>query len=282
MVLGAGIVSLMMAGCGTDGASDVGTVPNPTGKVTITAANADRVLASTVGGIGKLAAMIEDLTDNLPGVAVAASKYAIAGSVPVAPKLVIELGSKNCSGGGKITASGVSSSGGSVTFDQCQERGITLNGSAEVSINGSNSYDIRFTNLEAVFSTGSLVLSDAGVSVDGGNIDFKIASGSANVQGILIDVANFELVRDASGILVSGSIRTACMNSEWVDVATTEALRFNGSDALVGGKLLITGNASSLLVEANGDGSISVYLDGALYNTYDSASELPQYNAVCS
>ena len=282
MVLGAAIVSLLMAGCGTDGASDVGTAPNPTEKVTITAANADKVLASTVGGIGKIAAMIEELTEKLPGVAAAGSDYAIAGSEKsVSGKLAIALTSRDCEGGGSISVDSLNSSGGSVTFNHCQERGVILDGSAEVSIGGSSNYDIRFTNVEATFSTGSLSFSDAGASVDGSNIDFKIASGTANIQGILVDVANFELVRDASGIFVSGSIRTACING-WVDVETTEALKFNKNEILVGGKFLVNGDASNILVEANSDGSISVYLNGALYNTYDSASDLPQYNAVCS
>jgi hypothetical protein len=58
-------------------------------------------------------------------------------------------------------------------------------------------------------------------------------------------------------------------------------LRFNGSDVLVGGKLLITGNGSSMLMEVNADGSVDVSLNGAPYANYPSASALPQYNAVC-
>ena len=282
VVLGAGIVSLMMAGCGTGGASDVNPAPgpNPGDRVTITAANADKVLASSVGGVGKIATLINDLVDNLPGITSAGtSSYAIASSgesSAVPGKVALSLVSRDCAEGGSVEV-GLS---GDVTFKHCQERGILIDGKADVSISGSSDYDIEFTNVNVAFNTGTLYLGSAGASVHGGNVDFVIASGNATVQGINIEVKNLELARDASGTFVNGSIKTACMGG-WVDVQTTDRLRFNGSDVLVGGKLLITGNGSSMLMEVNADGSVDVSLNGAPYANYPSASDLPQYNAVC-
>ena len=289
LLLGAGIVSLMMVGCGTDGASDVGTVEPPAAGdlITINATNADKVLASSIGGIGKIAGMIDDLVDSLPELGIADSKIAqassgtnIDGSMAVSDDtLAITLVSRDCADGGSISVDGVSTSGGSVTFNHCQERGIVLDGSAEISVSGGT-YSARFTDVNAGFSTGSLYLSDAGFTDSGDSFDFAIASGTATVQGIKIKVKNFALNKLFSDVVVNSSIKTDCMGG-WVDVATTVPLVFDSSDLLVGGTLTITGNNSNMLVSVNADGTINAYLNDVLYANYNSAADLPQYNAVC-
>jgi len=289
LLLGAGIVSLMMVGCGTDGASDVGTVEPPAAGdlITINATNADKVLASSIGGIGKIAGMIDDLVDSLPELGIADSKIAqassgtnIDGSMAVShDTLAITLVSRDCADGGSISVDGVSTSGGSVTFNHCQERGIVLDGSAEISVSGGT-YSARFTDVNAGFSTGSLYLSDAGFTDSGDSFDFAIASGTATVQGIKIKVKNFALNKLFSDVVVNSSIKTDCMGG-WVDVATTVPLVFDSSDLLVGGTLTITGNNSNMLVSVNADGTINAYLNDVLYANYNSAVDLPQYNAVC-
>ncbi len=289
LLLGAGIVSLMMVGCGTDGASDVGTVEPPAAGdlITINATNADKVLASSIGGIGKIAGMIDDLVDSLPELGIADSKIAqassgtnIDGSMAVSDDtLAITLVSRDCADGGSISVDGVSTSGGSVTFKHCQERGIVLDGSAEISVSGGT-YSARFTDLNAGFSTGSLYLSDAGFTDSGDSFDFAIASGEANIQGIQIELKNFSLNKNFSNVIVNSWIKTDCMGG-WVDVATTVPLVFDSSDLLVGGTLTITGNNSNMLVSVNADGTINAYLNDVLYANYNSAVDLPQYNAVC-
>ncbi len=289
LLLGAGIVSLMMVGCGTDGASDVGTVEPPAAGdlITINATNADKVLASSIGGIGKIAGMIDDLVDSLPELGIADSKIAqapsgtnIDGSMAVSDDtLAITLVSRDCADGGSISVDGVSTSGGSVTFNHCQERGIVLDGSAEISVSGGT-YSARFTDVNAGFSTGSLYLSDAGFTDSGDSFDFAIASGEANIQGIQIELKNFSLNKNFSNVIVNSWIKTDCMGG-WVDVATTVPLVFDSSDLLVGGTLTITGNNSNMLVSVNADGTINAYLNDVLYANYNSAADLPQYNAVC-
>ena len=289
LLLSAGIVSLMMVGCGTDGASDVGTVPPPAAGdlITIDGTNADKVLASSIGGIGKIAGMIDALVDSLPELGIGDSKIAQASSgvnidsakAVSHDTLAITLVSRDCTDGGSISVDGVTASGGSVTFNHCQERGITLDGSAEVSVSGGT-YSARFTDLNAVFSTGSLYLSDAGFTDSGDSFDFAIASGEANVQGIQIELKNFLLNKNFSNIIVNSSIKTDCMGG-WVDVATMAPLVFDSSDLLVGGTLTITGNSSDMLISVNADGTINVYLNGILYSNYNSAVDLPQYGAVC-
>lgn len=289
LFLGAGIMSLVLVGCGTDGASDVGTVVPPVASemVTINEANADKVLASSVGGIGKLAGMIDDLVEDLPGVGMTDSKIAhsasganIDGTMAVATDAVaLTLVSRDCADGGSISVDGVSASGGSVKFNHCQERGIILDGSAEVSVSGGT-YAARFTDLTAVFSTGTLYLSDAGFTDYDNSFDFAIESGTATIQGIQIEIKNFKLNKNFSNIVVSSSIKTDCMGG-WVDVATTVPLVFDDSDLLIGGALAVVGNNSDMQVSVNADGTINVYLNGLLYANYSSAADLPQYNAVC-
>lgn len=289
LLLGAGVMSLMMVGCGTDGAADVGTVQPPavSDKVTIGPANADKVLASSVGGIGKLAGMVDGILDNLPGLGTTDSKIAqaasgtnIDGTMAVSSDaLALDLVSRDCSDGGSISVDGVSTSGGSVSFNHCQERGVILDGAAEVSY-GGGSYSIRFTDLSAGFSTGTLYLSDAGATVSGSNMEFVIASGTANVQGMQIEVKNFALNKVGSGVTANGSVRTDCMGG-WVDVTTVTPLAFNSSELLVGGALTVTGNGTDMQITIKADGSVEVLLNGAGYATYDSAADLPQYNAVC-
>ena len=291
LLLSAGIVSLVMAGCsGTDGASDVGTVTPPAASelVTISDANADKVLASSVGGVGKIAGMIDGLVDSLAEFGTTDSKIAQTGSganidgamAVSADALAIDLLSRDCADGGSIAVNSVNTTGGSVTFNHCQERGIVLDGSAEITVSGGT-YAARFTDVTAVFSTGTLFLSDAGFTDSGDSFDFAIASGAVNVQGIEIELKNFTLNKLFSDIVVNSSIKTDCMGG-WVDVTTTEPLAFNSSDLLVGGSLTVTGGGSSnMVVSVNADGSINVFLNGVLYANYSSAEDLPQYNAVC-
>jgi len=289
LLLGAGIMSVVMVGCGTDGASDVGTVVPPVASemVTINEGNADKVLASSVGGIGKLAGMIDDLVEDLPGVGMTDSGIAqtssganIDGNVAVATDAVsLTLVSRDCADGGSISVNSVNTTGGSVTFNHCQERGVVLDGSAEISASGGT-YAARFTDVTAVFSTGTLYLSDAGFTDYDNSFDFAIESGTATIQGIQIEIKNFKLNKNFSNVAVSSSIKTDCMGG-WVDVATTVPLVFDGSDLLIGGALTITGNSSNMQVSVNADETINVYLNDLLYGNYSSAADLPQYNAVC-
>ncbi len=287
LLLSAGVASLLMVGCGTDGASDVGTVAPPANgdKVIITGTNADQVLASTVGGIGKISRMLNGIVDDLPGQGTTIPKIAEAapgidnGMAISGENISLSLASRDCSEGGSISVSGVSINGGSVKFNHCQERGVVLDGSAEVSIS-SGSYSARFTDLDAGFSTGSLHLSDAGVTVSGSNFDFAIASGSANIQGTSIEVKNFALNKQGSGVIVNSSIKAGCVGG-WVDVTTTTPLTFNSSELFVGGALTIAGNNSDMQLMVNADGSMNAQLNGQSYANYGSASELPQYSTVC-
>ncbi len=290
LFMGVGITGLMMVACGTDGASDVGTVPQPSAGelVSIDVNNADQVLASSAGSIGQVKSMLSRIADNFPGLSVTSSNIAqapsqtnIDGATTMSlDKMAITLASRECSEGGSIEANSVTTSGGSVTFNQCQERGVILNGSAEVSIDGSN-YSARFTNLSAIFAEGSLQLSDAGVTVVGNNFDFAIETGTANIQGATVDFRNFALNKQGSGIVVSGSIKTDCLGA-WINMATTVALTFSSSDYVVSGAASIAGaNNTNMQLSVNPDGSIDATLNGQHYATYASAFDLPYYGAVC-
>jgi hypothetical protein len=289
-LLGAGVVSLTMTGCGgTDGASDVNPVPgpNPGEVVTISEANADKVLASSVGGIGRVSTLIIDLMDSLPStISKGSSGYTVAssGALKRADSKVafsFPITSKECSQGGSVRVDNLSTSSATVTFDNCREYDVLLNGVAEVSVEGIDTYHARFTNFTAVFSTGELYLGDAGATIIGNSLDFKLASGTAKIQGVGVELKNLTVRGDEAQTSIVGSIKTECLGG-WVDVATTVPLQYNSSHSLTGGTLLITGaNSTEMILTVNPDGSIDTTLNGAPYASYASASDLPQYGSVC-
>lgn len=67
----------------------------------------------------------------------------------------------------------------------------------------------------------------------------------------------------------------------WVEVTTVSPLRYNAAKVLTGGTLDVSGEASSMGIVFTADGGADVSLNGVDYASYSSASDLPQYNAVC-
>ena len=289
LLLGAGLLSLMMAGCGsTNGAADVGTAPTPEAGelVVMSTTNAEQVLASSPSTIGKIAKMVDDLVDDLPGVGVVNSQIAQAspgvdGSVAVSnDDAAFSLVSKDCSKGGSISVDSLSTDGGTVTFHNCHEKNVILDGTVMITYNDGE-YAARFTNVNATFSTGNLVLSDAGLTAKGSTFDFAMASASATIQGIEIGMRNTRIHKDTSGTTVSGSCATGCICCKWINLTTTSPLGFHGTDLVSGALRLDGADGTYMEVIANPDCCITTTLNGQPYATYDSIKDLPQYNAVC-
>ncbi|HHH37128.1 MAG TPA: hypothetical protein ENK77_00745 [Epsilonproteobacteria bacterium] len=289
LLVGAGLLSLMMVGCGsTNGAADVGAAPVPGGNelVVMDGTNADQVLASSVSTIGKVAKRIDDLVDDLPGVGVASSQIAqaspgIDGSVAVSnDDVAFSLVSRDCSKGGSISVDSLSTDGGTVTFHSCHEKSVILDGTVMITYHDGE-YAARFTNVNATFSTGNLVLSDAGLTAKGSTFDFAIASASAMVQGIDIGIRNMKIHKYTSGTTVDGSIATGCICCQWINVTTVSPLGFQKTD-LVSGTIRLSGaNGTYMEVMANPNCCVTTTLNGKPYATYDSIKNLPKYNAVC-
>ena len=289
LLVGAGVLSLMMVGCGsTNGAADVGRAPAPGAneKVVMSAANADQILASSVSTIGKVAKMIDDLVDDLPGVGVVNSQIAqapsgIDGSTDVSSDTVaFSLVSKDCSKGGSISVDSLSTDGGTITFHNCHEKSVILDGTVTITYNNGE-YAARFTNVNATFSTGNLVLSDAGLTAHDSTFDFAIASASAMVQGVDVGMRNMKIHKDTSGTTVDGSCATGCICCKWFDVTTVSPLGFDGTELSSGTIRLDGANGTNMMVMADPSCCVSTTLNGQPYRTYDSIKDLPQYTAVC-
>jgi len=290
LLVSAGLLSLMMVGCGsTNGAADVGAAPVPGGNelVVMSAANADQVLASSPSTIGKIAKMVDDIVDDLPGVGVLNNQIAqaspgIDGSVAVSKDDIAccSLVSRDCSKGGSISVDSLSTDGGTVTFHNCHEKSVILDGTVMITYNDGE-YAARFTNVNATFSTGNLVLSDAGLTAKGSTFDFAMASASGTVQGIDFGMRNTRIHKDTSGTTISGSCATGCICCKWINLTTTSTLGFQGTE-LVSGSLRLDGaNGTYMEVMANPNCCVTTTLNGQPYATYDSIKDLPQYNAVC-
>ena len=289
LFVGAGLLSLMMVGCGsTNGAADVGAAPVPDGSelVVMSAANAEQVLASSPSTIGKIAKMVDDLVNDLPGISVVSNQVAqaspgIDGSVAVPGDLACcSLVSRDCSKGGSISVDSLSTDGGTVTFHNCHEKNVILDGTVMITYNDGE-YAARFTNVNAIFSTGTLSISDAGLTAKDSTFDFAMASASATVQGIDVGMRNTKIHKDTSGTTVNGSCATGCICCKWINLTTISPLGFQGTD-LVSGTLRLDGaNGTYMEVMANPNCCITTTLNGQPYATYDSIKELPQYNDVC-
>ena len=294
VLAGAGILSLVIAGCGTDGASDVNPVPPPAPNelVLITAANADQVIASSVGGIGKLVKMANELVDKIDEIAVSGESDRVAqapseanrdGSTAVSSdNIALSIVSKDCPDGGSVSVDGVTTEGAKVYFHECSDKGVTLNGNVSLG-GGGGDYNARFTDFSAAFSTGTLFLSDAGLTVAKHRFELAIAIGSAMVQGIDIGVTNFYVNKNDNGTIVNGAIATGCICCKWIDVATSAPLAFKSkSEFLIGGAINLSGKENTILnVVINPDESVDTTLNGTHYATYANTTELPQYNDVC-
>ena len=291
LLLGAGALSLMMSGCGSDGASGVKSVAGGS-QMVITEQNADKVLASTVGSVGALADAGKELVDRLMdtlniGKTVGGNSIASSGESKTVPGNVayslddLPL-SSSCPDGGSVDVKKRSTSA-TVTFDQCVVHGSTVNGKVEVSVNVvDRSGELTLTNVNVQSNTSSISLSNAGITIEGkSKYELAIGSGSVNRSDVSVDVTNLNIAKSGGGIAVNGQIKTSCMDG-YVDLATLAPLTFSGVDLLTGGSISINGAGNSNInLSVNPDGSVDATLNGASYEAYDSALDFPRYSDVC-
>jgi hypothetical protein len=234
--------------------------------------------------------MADDLVDSIPGVGFTSDTIVQAPSEIDGENRVVVSGddfafsliSQDCSNGGSVSVDGVSTDGGIVTFHNCNQDNVILNGTAELG-GGGGEYNARFTDFSATFSTGTLYLSDAGLTVTKRTFELAIAIGSATIQGIDIGVSNLYINKNDNGTIVNGAIATGCICCEWIDVATSEPLAFKSkSEFIIGGAISLRGRENTQInVFINPDESVYTTLNGANYATYANMTELPQYNDVC-
>jgi hypothetical protein len=182
-----------------------------------------------------------------------------------------------------------------MTFNQCYDGEITLNGSVSMSFNGPLSDPTSFT-----FSTSSLsyinlpydTLTMSGFTMSITDLSYDIygglTGGTITVSGAITGTLDEQPVDESceslrisytsevSGdtITISGRLRPSCLGG-WINISTTNAI-FSpaGSDCPTSGDINISSGGNTVRVVISGDSSITLYLNGVLLETYSSCTEL--------
>lgn len=262
-------LSILSSGCNDNKSNDISPAPPIEEKrATITTDNIDAILATSVSGVDKIASLVDGLVEKLPIV-----KLRNRGI------LNIDLTTRDCADSGSISVDRVTTSGGTLNFSECQENGYLLNGAVTIDTDGTY-YDATFKDFSASDNTNSITLADAAAHIVGDDYNFFIATGVATVNGNPIEVRNFTLEKTGQQATVNGSLKNGCVGA-WIDITTEKPLQYDENNNLIGGQLYIIGDNSDISILINEDGSVTVLLNGSLYQNYSSVDELPQYSEYC-
>ena len=268
--LSVALVGMFLGGCGSSSNTVVvNPVPDTNQRIMITTDNIDAILATSVSGIDKLANLVDGVVDKLPTVKSKSRSL-----------LDIDLATRDCAVSGSITVDKVTTSGATLSFNQCQEDNSLLDGVAAIDKSG-DTYDASFTNFSVTTKGDTVNLVSATAHIVGNDYEFFIASGSATVDGAQLEVQNFTLKKTGQEAIANGALFSSCIGG-WIDVSTQKPLLYDTNGQLVGGELLISGNNSTINVTVNSDGSIVVHLNGELYKNYASVDDLPQFSELCA
>lgn len=189
----------------------------------------------------------------------------------------------SCSEGGGISSSyadGVST----ITYDNCQEAGTTINGQVKMSYNEATGVITYSMSEYSINSEGINYTTTATTYTISSDTVSYTATGEATIDGQSIAFDNYRysltLVENKVNVSIDGSIKTACLGN-WVTVKTNEAMQFTESDCPTAGDFEVQGENSKLRVKFASDKSVHVYLNDALVEEYGNCNELPDSSSVC-
>jgi hypothetical protein len=169
-------------------------------------------------------------------------------------------------------------SGSEITFSDCNESGIIIDGTVSVS-SDSTSATMTFTNFsitqgsdiifyESMTFAYTLDLSSMSITMDGYTSIFGERTDYQNYTFSIAINSNDDVT-----YAINGFIKTDCLGG-WIEIRTTEDIQvIFPNDCPTAGQIVISGNASELTVDFNTDGSIDV--SGSATEHYDSCYSLP-------
>ncbi|HIP18713.1 MAG TPA: hypothetical protein EYG78_05185 [Sulfurovum sp.] len=271
---------LLFTACGSSGGSGGGSTTKT--MVPITEENADTVISSTVQSISGIME-VGDITQsndssNIVKATTHLSKLGNIASANMEPGTLAESGTEQCSDGGSVSYNGNETSGGTVTFSQCEEYGTTINGTMTISINGAETTTIM-TNFSVKTSYAEVYYSNATMDLNTNTYDMSVtATGYTIEDGDRYDFENYSLTKSGNSYTFSGLIKTDCMGG-WVEIKTNKALVMTEYSCPTAGEIVSVGNNSELKMVFNADMSVDISVNGNLYNTYSDCEELPE--SVC-
>jgi len=296
-LLGIGAIALAMAGCGSSDGDDGGVVPGESELVTITEENSENVMDAVFGSID-----IGDGFENGPIFNSIASVQSVpmlkSIEIPTLTKVlssseslntIAESGTIECSGGGSYSYDG-SETSATFTFNNCIESGITMDGTLAFTTNtDGTSGTLTYTNFSVTQDENNKVVYSSATATFSFNDNYDVVDMSITMNGYVIasgektEFANYRLVLTMDNnynmsMTINGSINSDCIGG-WVEITTNEAIVGDAYDNCPSsGQIVIGGNASSLTINFNADGSVDV--SGSVSDHYDSCEDLD--TGVCS
>lgn len=279
-----GFVSFVMIGCGgSSSSSDVSVAP-PSKLITISDQNADAVLAASVQSVpgtmmfqeifaGSSSSTVAKSTSDLKMVAKIAS-------TDLSSVVIAESGTETCSGGGSLSYDGNEVTGGTVIYNECVEYGMTIDGKAILTIDGSNltveiiGFKIQLDDILAFYENAIINLNE-------NSYDFSATMTGYAVDGSYrFEFENYSMTKTGNSYTINGLVKTDCMGG-WIEIKTIQALELPDDGCPTAGEIVAIGNDSELRTVFNADQSVDVSLNGQSYASYSSCDELPLPNEVC-
>lgn len=276
-------LSFSITGCGGGGSSSSVSTPLESERVVIDENNTEQVL-STVFNVIEVGA-----NPALP-LAKSVGETSVQTSVLTQPAALKEIQSAelvrseavanepiSCTDGGFITYTDTG-----MIFSDCNESGIIMDGTVTVSGN-ETAATMTLSNFtmtldgEIVFYeslTYSFTL-NAAYEIDTMSITMD---GYTSIFGERTDYQNYTFTMSIDSLSaitfsVNGFIKTDCLGA-WIEIKTTENIQINDIDPCpTAGQIVIGGNASSITIDFNSDGSVDI--SGSVTDSYASCGDIP-------
>lgn len=278
------ILTMLISGCGSgDDISSVSETNNLV-KTKIDSNNQKQATAILFDSIDITTPQLPSISTDAGGLSKVSAPLFKAVS-PQEPIRSISSGdSYSCSEGGSISSSyadGVST----ITYENCQEAGTTINGQVKMSYNESTGVITYAMNEYSIASEGVNYTTPATTYTISADTISYTATGEATIDGqsVAFDKYHYTLSRvdKKVNISIDGSIKTACLGN-WVTVKTNEVMQLSDTDCPTAGDIEVQGEKSKLRVKFSSDKSVDVYLNDALVEEYGNCNELPDSSSVCS
>lgn len=278
-------LSFSITGCGGGGGSSsvADNTPLESQDVVIDVSNSEQVL-STVFSVIEVGA-----NPTLP-LAKSVGQTSVSPTVLARPAALKQIQSAtlvrseavvgepiSCTDGGFITSTDTG-----MIFSDCNEGGIIMDGTVTVTGN-ETAATMTLSNFTMTLDSEIIFYESLTYSFTL-NSAYEISSmsitmnGYTSIFGERTDYLNYTLTMSMDNLSaitfsVNGFVKTDCLGG-WIEIRTTENIQINDIDPCpTAGQIVIGGNASSITIDFNSDGSVNV--SGSVTDYYSSCLSLP-------
>jgi hypothetical protein len=182
-----------------------------------------------------------------------------------------------CTDGGSITPTDTG-----MIFSNCNESGMIMDGT--VTVSGSETAPtMTLSNFTMTLDNETVFYESLSYSFTS-NANYEITSMSITMDGYTTifgertEYQNYTFTMNMNDLnlisfSVNGFIKTDCLGG-WIEIKTTQNIQINDiAYCPTAGQVVINGNASSITVDFNADGSVD--LSGSVNDHYNSCSSIP-------